>query len=246
MNQHEFTPHALDKNKCKHCKRTYVDAHSPLSTCESCAKRIRVTLFGDADNPKAMLLCESCTTAEIKANVEAHKQDVLEHGQERVDAMLALARENDAAVRYNGDFFNAKVLALETIRTEINSSDSTADEKAFKFQNYLAERISHLKQVVFDLDEKKHQAIVEEQVIRKSLREMERELRAEIRAKIKETDSQYPIQQAKTIKPKVKKESLGTFDRLVQAFMLFHECTKEQAIEAIRKGSGGKLSGIPK
>lgn len=242
---HPFISSPIDKTICITCKSPYMYAHSPLSVCDSCPSKLNLEFFPDILHPKKMLLCANCIQNELKTAITASKTDIEQHGDSRVTNMLAIAREQDEAIRYNGDFFNAKVIALETIRESINSETQlSTDEKAFKFQNYLADRIKHLKGVVFELDEKKHQAVTEELVIRKSLRELEKEIKVEIRAKIKEIDSQYEVKEkikGPAVKPKVKKETLGTFDRLVQAFVLLHGCSKDEAEELIKKGSGGKL-----
>jgi len=251
MNEHSFDPSPLDKSICRFCKRKYIAAHSPITTCEACGKVCKITLFGDADNPKSMLLCKSCTDNEIKAAVKALEDTPDEIKDARINDMnarLNLARDSYQAIRYSGDYFNNETIAIESVRESINANESlSADEKAFKFQSYLADMIAHVKERVFELDEEKHKEICKDLAARKSLRDMERELRAEIRERIKATDSQYDVKIAKPVKPKIKKETLGTFDRLVQMYMMLHSCSKDEALDAIRKGSGGKFTGeLPK
>lgn len=240
---HQFLPSQTNKNICQICKYDYLSAHSPLAKCEACDSNKELEFFPDNTHIKKMLLCAACIQKELAIAVSVSQADIVINGQTRVEQTIALAKERDQTIRYNGDFFNAQVMALEDVRNEINKDESlTADEKAFQFQNYLAERIVHLKKVVFELDEKKHQAVTEELVVRKSLRELGQEIKKEIQEKIKQADSNYEIKSTiKAVKPTVKKATTSTYDKLVQAFMLLKGCSKDEAERSIREGSGGKL-----
>lgn len=244
MQKHSFQPDFSDKAKCALCRRSYIDAHSPISTCEACGKIKPVILFGDAANPKAILLCTDCTQLEMKAAIEIATDPIIQ--QQRIDEMnarLTSARLIDSGVQYNGDFFNNPTVPTESIRASIYENESLNEQQKKEiFNTFLTERIAHFKETVFitlaqveKTDEYTKRGTYE------SLRDMASALHKAMREKLAAEDKNYVPPINKPVKPKVKKETLGTYDRLVQMFMTLNGCSKEQAIEAINKGSGGKF-----
>src|SRR5262245_19003808 len=113
--EHNWTPSALNEKICHYCRRNYL-AHQSYATCDACGKVGSVNLFGPVDNPKSMLLCPTCERKEIETAIVESKKDVELHGEARVlehnASMLVRAREIDQSIRYNGDVFNAKTIAL--------------------------------------------------------------------------------------------------------------------------------------
>lgn len=246
MQKHSFQPDFADKAKCALCRKSYIDAHSPISTCESCTKVGPVVLFGDANNPKAILLCADCTQLEYDAANASVTNISEETAQSRIDEMnarLTNARLIDSGVQYNGDFFNNPTIPTESIRASIYENlELNEQQKKEVFNTFLSERIAHFRDSVFltvaqvaQTDEYTKRGTYE------SLRDMASALHKAMREKLAAEDKNYVPPINKPVKPKVKKETLGTYDRLVQMFMTVNGCSKEQAIEAINKGSGGKF-----
>jgi hypothetical protein len=226
---HSFIHGDLDKTLCKICRRNFL-SHTKMAECEACSHRgDDVNLFGPADNPKSMLLCATCTRKEIEAAVRT--------GQE-TEKLYERAKEIDHSIKYNGDFFNAKVIATESVRSSIMLEEGISEqEKHFKFQSFLAERYEWLKKHIFELDELKHQDVTEVLVIEKSLREFGNEVRKEIQEKIKATDQNYQSPVNKTpVKPRVNAVKKSPMEKLIEALALAKGISKEQASEMIMKG----------
>ncbi len=236
---HSFVFGGIDKGKCAKCKYDFI-AHSDIATCEACSKIGKVSLFGDINNPKRMLLCADCSQKEIDTAISIANDPILQ--QSRLEQMLSQARLVDSGVKYNGDFFNSPTVPSETLRASIYDMDMTEQQKKETFNQFLSERIAHFRDSIFltvkqieQTDEYTRRGTYE------SLRDMASALHRAMREKLAAEDKNYVPLITKQVKPKVKKETLGTYDRLVQMFVLMHGCTKEEAIEAINKGSGGKL-----
>lgn len=201
-----------------------------IAECEACGARSTCDIFGSPSNPSSMLLCALCTQKEIDAN-----SVVLQRSQMLIDE----SREIDSSIRYNGDFFNAKVIAISAIKAAIDADDLTypdAQSKQYRFQDVIAERYKHLKDVIFDVDEQKHQAVAEQSAIRHSLREFGNELRASIRETIKTSDANY-TPQAIIKTPKITKPKASPMDRLVEAMAAMKGISKESAREMIERGN---------
>jgi hypothetical protein len=176
-------------------------------------------------------MCRACETAHLIS-----LRDSLNSAQKIQDA----ARIDSAVqnVRNNGDFFNDKIIALTKsiadIKVGIYADESVAD-KSLAFQRILAERYEHLKDVVFNLDIAKQDAVSEQLVITKTLRDLDKDFRSEIQSRIKELDSTYtPIR--KPVKVNIPKSKLSPFERIVQGLAQSSGMSLEQAREVLIKG----------
>lgn len=205
--------------------------HTKLATCEACSTIGPCEIFGSPKNPKAMLLCIACTQKEIAANdkVLADTQRVINE-----------AREIDSSIRYNGDVFNAKTLAIATIRTAIFSDPSlTQDEKHHKLHEEMTLRIEKLRDVVFSARKTEADANVEILVIKESLREFGNSIRAEFRERIKQADTNYQPNLVVKI-PKISKPKLSPMDRLVESLAVMQGISKDDALKILQKGPSAK------
>lgn len=233
--KHPFIPSLSNKLSCAACHRALME-HGPIGHCEACdcicpdssqKGSNLLEVFGKLDDPRAMLLCPKCTQKEIDAN-----SSVLSQTQK----VIQEAKEIDQSIRYNGDFFNAKTIAINDIKIAIDSDASlTADEKVAKLHQTMAERLEHLQQVVFKARREEAEANVEILVIKESLREFGNRIREEIRERIKAADVNY--QPARIVKPpKITAPKKSAMDRVVEAYAMFHNVTQDVAREAIMKG----------
>ncbi len=219
--------------ECIHCNRDYI-AHLDITSCEACGLSRRCDLFGDIRNPKTMLLCEECTRKEIAAN-----DNVLSRTK-----ILADAARIDDSITYNADFFNAKTVALIELKKVIDADTSLNEqEKKYAFQETIAQRYEKLKKVVFALDKKKEELVVEQLVIAKNLRSFGDSIRKDIRERIATADSNYAPPIKKLIKPVVKSvEKKSAMDVLIDKMMLMDSSikTREEALEHIRSYAKAK------
>jgi hypothetical protein len=220
--KHTFTTSQLNPKECATCRRGIMD-HLRTAKCESC------DAIGECNVIDNILMCESCEREHLLATKEVIETKIAD-----AQSVIAEAKKIDSTIRYNGDFFNAKTIAIAEIKETIWKDDSIPkEEKQFKFQSVIAARYENLKQVIFKLDEQKHDATVEQLAITKTLRDLGTELRDEIRAKIKEVDSTYvPVK----IKPKIKAAKKTPMDRMIEALALMKNISHDEAAILIKKG----------
>jgi hypothetical protein len=178
---------------------------------------------------------KQCAPNRTDKLIEIHTEAIKK--QEPIRDIINESRAIDSSITYNGDVFNAKTIAHIDLKKAIWADSSLSeDEKQFKFQSELAARYQHLKAVVFELDNKKHDAVVEQLAIGQTLRDLGNSIRAEISAKLKELDNQYQPTIKKPIKPSVKVEKKSPMDRLIEAYAQLHGCSITEAMLAIQKG----------
>jgi hypothetical protein len=228
-----------NKTRCEFCNRSLID-HTRLAICETCKKTSDCEV-----NSSGQLLCAICYEITLDALMisTAPKQSINAPIEPvtitSAEDIIADAKVIDAGIRSNGDFYNAKVIAIADIKRAIDNDESIPDEmKMLRLQEVLAERYNHLKQVVFNLDNSKHDAVIEQLAISQTLRDFGNALRTEIREKIRQADEQYQPEKPKVVKPKVTKPkaSKNPIDMIVDAYMSMKPgITREQALDEIRK-----------
>jgi hypothetical protein len=217
--RHSFTPNSETK-LCIHCEHNLID-HTRLATCSICNNK------NNCDLTNGKLVCTNCEQKEL---------DDVKDTISQADKIINEARAINNSIRYSGDLFNARTIAIIELKKGIWSDETLSDnEKQKKYQESLAERFHHLQKVIFEADETKHTATVEQLAITRTLRDLGSELREEIRNKIKELDNSYqPIQ---VVKPKLKEVKKKTpFDRMVENVMVSKKCSKEEAIKLLEAG----------
>lgn len=228
MKSHSFAKSVLDTDKCMRCKRGFI-AHTPAATCEGCQVVADCEIYEIHD----MLLCRKCTEGMNEAADERVKVVV-----DRGDIIMA-AQRIDKSIRFNGDFYNAQTVAIVDIRKAIESNEAIVD-KQFEFQKVIAERYEHLKSVIFELDSQKHDAVVEQLIISKTLRDFGDDLRKEFREQLKQNDTQYIPMQPKVVKPKLTKKDPK--QKLAEALALMRGCTITEAMILIERGQSTKAA----
>ncbi len=224
---HSFLASQLDRAICNTCKRDYL-SHTVLAVCEACGAKENCDIFGSPSNPKAMLLCISCTRKEESANdVILVKTQV---------SIIEKSREIDQSIRYNGDFFNAETIAISQLKKELDdNNDLSVDAKAHKLHELVMERIEGFKKRIVEIDNEKHELVAKQQAGIKSLRELGNAVREEIRERLKQSDANYTAAKV-IITPKLTKPRLDPFERLVEAYSLVHDVSKDDARAFLRKG----------
>jgi len=225
---HSWLASKTNKLVCIHCNRDYI-SHMDIVACDACGLPRRCDLFGDILNPKTMLLCIDCTNKEIKANDE-----VIERTKIWQDAAKI-----DDSITYNGDFFNAKTVAIIELKRSIDEDASIEpDKKKFKFMELLAARYAKFSKVAFLLEKKTDEIKLEKLAIAKSLRSFGDSLRKDIREQIAIADSNYaPPIVKKPVRAVVKPlEKKSAIDMLIDKMMLMDSGikTREEALEQIR------------
>ena len=226
--RHPFVSLIDNKTMCSTCNYNVMD-HTAMAKCKVCGATTLCDLVeGD-------LLCANCEKDCFVPRIEVLRT---------ADAVITEARKIDNSITYNGEFYNARVTAIAEIARAINLDDSIPpEEKSYKLQNVLAEKYQHLKDVVFNLDKQKHDAVVEQIVITKTLRDMGNDLRKEIQEKIKSLDQNYtPIRNTSVI-ARVPKSKLSPFESIVQQLALGAGISLEAARQKLIDGG---LSHVPK
>jgi hypothetical protein len=221
---HPFDVSATDKNKCKDCGYDYM-SHTKAAKCEVCGS------FDSCDVFDSKLRCDACI-----ANVRLSLSTAIQ----MADSVIEKAKEVDASIRFKGDLFNAKTVAIVDVRKAFDEekADMTPEERAFAFQHYLVSKFEANQKIIFDLEEKKHDASVENLAIANVLREYGNSLRNEIREKIRQSDNLYhPV----AVIPKVKiakAQKLSPLDRMAQQVAIEKNITIEAAKKLIMAGLG--------
>lgn len=215
---HEFI--GSNPDKCDDCAYPK-DKHGPNAECESCSNKSTLDIFG-LGNIMA-LLCRDCIEHEkqillneINSPEGRKKMDEFqspENQQARLDsynsvvkpyeALIANARKIDESIHLSTDIFNAKTVAFVDLRDAINANpDIPNDEKRFELARLCKERISHLQNVIFDLDKKKIDAYSEQKAWHLQLNDLANKLRSEERERLKISDIHYDVKLPKTVTPR--------------------------------------------
>lgn len=238
---HKFAAGLANKENCKFCGFPVLP-HLNLSGCETCGKVGMLEIFF-LGRDKA-LLCEVCISKEMEVSRALEEVTMTPEAQaERVEVMNVtmtvqqMAREIDSSIHYNGDVFNAKTVALIEVKKSIDAeAELSAEQKNYKFQEFILTRYQHLKARVFELDGEKIDLITEQMVIQKSLRELGEEVRKEIREGFKIADANYTPPE-KIVKPRLPKQvSVSPMEKLIKVYAKMFNCSESVAEEMIRKG----------
>lgn len=171
--------------------------------------------------------CDTCNEKSVSLLVEQVNSSA-RSGMALYDAALTDnakqviedSKKIDSSITYNGDVFNAKTIALIELKKAVFADDSIpANEKNHAYQNLVAERYVHLKEVVFKLEQQVFEATVESKVLAEDLRTFGNELRKEIRDKIQNADNQYQPPVKAAVKPRLPKgDKISAKDTLIKSF----------------------------
>lgn len=221
---HPFDASNSDKSKCKDCGYDYM-SHTKAAKCEVCGD------FNSCDVFDSKLRCEKCIAAVHLSLSTAIKA---------ADSVIEKAKEVDQSIRFKGDLFNAKTVAIVDLQKAFSEekTEMNREEQQFAFQQFLVGRFEANQKIIFDLEERKHDASVENLAIANVLREYGNSLRNEIREKIRQSDNLYhPV----AVIPKVKiakAQKLSPLDRMAQQVAIEKNITIEAAKKLIMAGLG--------
>jgi len=213
--------------------------------CEACGRSGPCEVFGRYDNPKAMLLCALCTEKEVAANdVIVDRTKVMIENPPFASLQLVsgnptveLARNIDASIKYNGDFFNAKTIANQVVIDSIMADESigTIQERQFAVHKFVSERLQHFKFTILAKRDEEREAATEQLAWIHNLRQFGEKYRMEVRETIKANDANYQPQVIVKA-PKIPAAKKNPMDRLIEAYALMHGISILQAKLAIEKG----------
>jgi hypothetical protein len=173
------------------------------------------------------------------------------------NSAIKMAAAIDASVTISSDIFNLKTQDILTLKAEIDADESISN-KPYYLAETLKNRFDHFTAVIFELDEKKMDAVNTQRAIQVYLNEMANTLRAEERETLKINDINYKPQPVKQIKikavktektkkipahrQKIDKEALrkyaaelGISDFIIQSIVLQKGVTVEKAADLIRE-----------
>jgi hypothetical protein len=235
--KHSFVVNKLNPKLCGFCNRDFM-SHTKKAQCNDCKKITDCELFGTS--PSAKLLCPSCTEIAIHNNtviLEGTKiKRELNALEFALNGTVEQAKEIDNATRLSGDIFNAHTIPYVVIRDSIEQDETIPqDEKAFRVHEAIMARIESFKPLIRKLDDEKHQLVIQQMAGINLLRDYGNGLRKEIRERLREADNNYIVPVAE-VKPRIKKETKGTVDRLVESLALAKGISIEDAAELLRKG----------
>ena len=241
--KHQFKASQTDKSLCEVCERPYLD-HTNAAKCDNCGK------IGPCEvNSKFYLLCvtpedSNCYNRALDHLIITTPHPVVNAPEEVIQKsaqkIIEESERVDNSIRYNGDIYNAKTVAIIDLKKAIDSDDTIpAENKAIVFQDKLAERYYKLSTRIFELDSEKFELATEQLAIGNTLRGLGNEYRKEIRERIRAADKHYQPEKPKIIKETKKREKKDPFLLMVKAFANLHGISETEA--EIRLKNGGKL-----
>jgi hypothetical protein len=169
-----------------------------IKECDGCGLELECTAIYDE------YLCESCAARTIEITNEI---------EERMNKMPELSglsdrmmKEIDSTIRISTDVFNAKMLPIEELRKQIEADDSI-ENKHFKLAEFLTQRFTHLKKVVFEKKTEMEVMAAEQRAIQVYLNNLANKLKQEEREKLRIQDINYKPDSPKKVKtPSLKKK----------------------------------------
>jgi len=145
------------------------------SKCVNTVSKIRLR-YGN------MWMCDECWNKE---------EAVAERAKEST-SILIVAKQIDSAIELKSDVYNAATVAAVEIKAAIEHDNSIpADQKGYAYTKACAERLAHMKKVMF---EKREELIKDETIARMWLTEVQdsaAKLQAEHRAHFRNLDVNY-------------------------------------------------------
>lgn len=226
---HKFKASDSNPSSCEACGFDFM-SHTNAATCDKCNCISAVEIW------ESQKLCSNCWNPRITSfnNSIVDAQILMREAKSLVEE----AKDIDSGIRYNGDVFNAKVIANHKIKEEIfNQENLTEEQKLYEYTKFLADRYNHFARVIFKISAELHDANVEQIAVAHDLREYGNKVREEIREQIKKSDDLYTP--AVINKPQVKakvKVKTSAKDKMVQALMAMRNCSETEAILLIEQG----------
>lgn len=196
---HKFTPSFTDVTKCNRCSFTE-PLHADDATCEACSNT------GKLNPCNGMALCRECISKEISSTLPSVPVSDLVVSEPVTNAVIQMSQQVDNSIRVSSDLFNAKTVAIVTLKQSIDADDSIpSDKKTYRLAEVLLERFNQHKKAIFDMQEKIVAEHSDQRAIQQYLNNMASQLQTEEREKLKLSDINYKPEVVKEIKPKVTK-----------------------------------------
>ena len=224
---HPFNKSSTNPAICSICAFDFL-SHTHAAKCDLCEK------IGEVQIHDTLRKCNSCI-----AQYEVSKSDLLLD----VDTFLRLVGKEDLAVRYSGDFFNAKTTANQKVKDEIWKDDKlNEEEKEQTFFRFIANRYTLRQKAIFEKNNELHEMNVENIVDMQDLRAFGNKVREETRNRIKQADEFYaPSIINKPITPKVTKKK-SAMEKMIEALMQMRNYSETEARLLIEQGIFNKKS----
>lgn len=211
-------------------------------------------------------MCNTCWIKEQRAKIEAHNASQITpivansnpiHAIDpiNVNSVLKEASTIDSQIQVKTDIFNAKTAAIKDIKDAIDA-DEAITNKPYALAEFLKNRYTHLKTVIFEQNQIIIDAGNEQKAIQVYLNELANKLRAEEREKLKIADINYQPSAAKISKPKAIKNitttttakktkfdkvelrkaalALGVSEFTLQMVAVQKGCTISEAVDSIK------------
>ncbi len=226
---HEYQPNPEKEGKCLDCGYPQ-DKHGPNALCECPCNTTGTLEFYIYDN-KMALLTRDCIEREKK--IQFDEQDAIKKALEHqtpdkqearleaynkvakpYDELIRNARRIDEQLHVSTDIFNAKTIAISEIRAAIWADENiNADDKYFELAKFCKERISHFRNLIFDLDKKKIEAYSEQKSWHIQLNDLANKLRTDQREQLRISDINYDVKMPKVVTPRAIKNSTKKPDK---------------------------------
>lgn len=231
--KHKFSPQLTNPKLCKECSRDYI-SHTYAARCESCGKQIECDVY-PIDNLvdtsiENKLWCWPCKDVEVQLLIDRVTESANKNRE-----IQDLARDVNENIRYDGDVFNAKTIALvELKQAYLNDESIPQEDRSLRYQEALGKQLTHFKEVLFQKQGEVHDIQVEMLVIKKSLRDFGNDLKKEIREQLRISDSTYVVAPPIKINVKPKAQPKSRLDKAIDAMLLLNpKLTREEAMKMI-------------
>lgn len=163
-----------------------------------------------------MWLCPDCLEKEIKAQADLHnpvaaearvaEARAIQDKQLNINQMADKAKLIDSSIQVRTDLFNAETVAIVDVFNSIDA-DVAIENKPLAKAQFMLERFTHFKTVVFELNEKVVEATTRQRAYQQQLNAIANQLRQEERDKLKLADINYKPSTPKIVKTRVAKSS---------------------------------------
>lgn len=244
--KHKYIKSHLNPLVCILCKRTEV-MHSDLAECESCGQTGPVEVFKN----QQIALCANCYDREANTVVPAKVEPTLQLNEVKVDEVVVMAEEIDKddnpttlenealnrmgsnSIKTTMDYFNARTMAIVSLKAEIEK-DETVVDKRFELARNVRDHFKHMRKVLFEAMEVQLQCASEQRADQAYLNTLANQLSKEAKAELHLESPNYEPKKAPTnvsYKPKQTK-----FEKQLESYANALKIPVEQARRALEAG----------
>ena len=244
--KHIFIKSHLNKSICILCKRTEV-MHGELAECESCGATGPVEIFKN----QQIALCAACYDREVNTVIPPRPEPTLvitTEPKDEVEEMSveinkddnpttleneALNRMGSNSIKSTMDYFNARTMAIVSLKAEIEK-DETVTDKRFELARNVRDHFKHMRKVLFEAMEVQLQCASEQRADQAYLNTLANKLSKEAKEELHLESPNYEPKKAPTnvsIKPKQSK-----FEKQLESYAKALNIPVEQARRALEAG----------